>query len=110
MADYDNMMQQRTYGGLVGQLGQGAANAVPQPKEPALVQRTHELLGYLGELEEVNRAVRRKLIGEDPGDIGPPSHSPNKRPDEPCLEELIAVACNRAACLVGEQKTILARI
>jgi len=80
----------------------------PEPSEPALGGRARELLGYLQELEQVQGEIRYKLMGRAPSQAA--AEGPNKRTDEPCIDELLAVACTLAANLVGEQKTILARI
>jgi hypothetical protein len=84
------------------------ANRAPEPSEPSLLTRTHELLAYLNQLEGGQSEIRTKLMGRPPCDSA--CEPANKRLDEPCLEELLAKACSLAASLVGEQKTILARI
>lgn len=81
----------------------------PQPKEPALLNRMHELLGYLNQMEGLQSDIRAKLHGRVPSS-GSDGMGGNKRADEPCLDELLATACTLAANLVGEQKTILGRI
>jgi hypothetical protein len=77
------------------------------PQEPALLLRANELLGYLNQLEGLQRETRVKLLGRVPSCA---SDDDSRRPDERCLDELLATACAMAAMLVGEQKTILARI
>lgn len=95
--------------GLAGQLSQGLRNQIgPEPIEPSMLARTRELIGYLSELESLQAETRRRISGPYPEACG--ANDAAKRTDEPCLEELLAIACNRAACVVGEQKSILSKI
>lgn len=86
--------------------GRGIAAAVPTPREPGPLDRTREMLGYLRDLEQVQREMRLKLFGPWPEE----PQSPEKRTDEPCLDEMLANACQRAALAVGESKSLLNRL
>lgn len=78
------------------------------PANPTMIQHGQELLAYLAELDHLQAETRARLLGREPLPSDP---NGLKEPDKvPCLEHLIAHACSAAACLVGEQKSILARI
>lgn len=86
----------------------------PTPSEPPLLARSRELLGYLQELAMLQADIWFKLLtprvpAKRGGDDGPNSCG-DKILREPSLEELLATNCSLAASLVGEQKTILARL
>jgi hypothetical protein len=79
----------------------------PSPREPGIRARLMELIGYLDEHEKCQAELRQQLCGPSP--VGGPE-SGNKRLGDPSIEELLAGACQKAACLVGEQKSINARL
>ena len=93
----------------IGTSGQAAVTFrgnVP-PSEPGLRSRLIEMLGYISEAENLQRDLRRQLYGPFPE--GAECNS-EKRLGEPGIEELLANACQRSAMLVGEFKSLMARL
>lgn len=84
-------------------------DVAPEPMEPNLIARAHEILRFVNELECLQHEIRLKLTGPYPS-VADGNSADRKRLDEPCLEELLAMACTRIACLVGDQKSILGKI
>ena len=74
------------------------------PKEPNITERVRELVGYIGQLEDVQANIRARLIGPAP------SAGASSDKDVACLEVEISDACTRLACLVGEARTILGKL
>lgn len=78
---------------------------LPEPTEPPMKAKAAELLRLLFELGEVQDDTQAKLFGPFPKE-GPSG----KDAGDPGLEELLAHATALAASLVGQAKTINARI
>lgn len=73
--------------------------AVPIPQEPCLHQSADELLKYVSELENKVGRIDDLLFGEGVGNAA-------IRPDATALQQKIAEACTRVACLCGLAGTI----
>lgn len=87
--------------------GIGLQNAMPPtPREPNIADRSKELLTYLLELDSLQASIRTKLFGPFPQG----TNTLGQSNEEPSIETMIAVACERSACLVGEAKSILNRL
>jgi hypothetical protein len=91
---------------MAGVAVRGRDRDIPEPKEPNMLRRTEELLGYLSELDQLQAETRRRLYGPSP-ECDP---SVNSKMATEYLDDMLLRACQKAACLVGEQKSILARI
>jgi hypothetical protein len=89
------------------ELGRAMANRadIPQPKDPGLIDRLKETLGYLSQLSEIHGNIRLHLVGPEPSD---PSSSA-KSAHEPSVEDLVRMICERTAMSVGDAKSICAR-
>lgn len=81
------------------------SNSTPQPREPNVSARAKELIGYLYELDGVQAAIRASLYGASPQDASGTSQAGDRS-----LEELVAMACQMAACILGEAKSIHSRL
>lgn len=83
---------------------QGTARDIP--RDPSIKDRLRECLGYISQLEDMQSVLRCHLQGPQP----PSADDRNaKRADEPQLEEMLAMASQRLACLVSEAQSINAR-
>lgn len=82
---------------------QETRNAVPEPMEPSILGRAHELLNHVDNLERENSLLRGSLFGvgsvDQPKGIEPSS-----------LEGMLADACSRVACMVGDMATINGKV
>ncbi len=77
------------------------------PTDPGIKGKLMELLNYLGEAEREQSILREALLGPSPELAnGGTVHSER----EPSIDELLMRACHQAACLVGESKSINARL
>ena len=100
MDNYYNTLPQTT--GIIFQQNQAIQGA---PRESNVSERAKELLGYLHELDAVQAATREKLLGPSPQAQGT-----QPTPGEPSIEQLVAMACQRAACILVEAKSIHGRL
>lgn len=74
------------------------------PMEPSIVGRAQELLNHIGNLEREHSVLRGALFGEgaDAEGRGPIINSG--------LEAVLADACTRVACMVGDMATINGKV
>lgn len=77
------------------------------PSEPGLRSRIIEMLGYISEAENLQQELRRQLCGPFPM-AG--QSDPAKAQSDLGIEELLSNACTRTAMLVGEFKSLMARL
>lgn len=86
----------------------GNTSSLPSapPRDPNLADRTKELLNHLVELNHIQSSTRAKLFGSGPQI----EQGLGQSKEEPSIETMIAVACERAACLVGEAHSIFNRL
>lgn len=75
-------------------------------REPGPCDKAREVLGYLRELEQLQADLRQRLYGPYPAT----DEANSKTAHEPSLEENLGQISQRAACLVGEMKSILTRL
>lgn len=73
------------------------------PRDATIQQKLSEALSYLNELKNVQASLRASLFGE--GEQGP-----EKEFGPVSIEGIASDLSRRAACLVGEAKTIAQRI
>ena len=86
-------------------LGSSNANALPdQPQDPGLTTRTEELLKHLYQLDQELVLMRTALFGPMVSSMGE-----TDKPDD-SLADMLATACRKAACMVGEMATINSKI
>jgi len=90
----------RGYGGLSGRDNE------PAIREKGPVGKAQETLGYLSELEDINKSIRRKLYGPFPES----GEANQKSPHEPSLEEMLNWICQRTAMAVGDAKNLLSKL
>lgn len=102
---YDIRNAEKGSGQISTSLRAGNVGNCP-PSEPGLRSRIIETLGYLSEAENLQRDLRRQLCGPFPES----AENGAKRAEEPGIEELVANACTRSAMLVGEFKSLMARL
>jgi len=100
--NYDRGMQNAA---TQQQYNSGMANAVA-PREPSTSERAQEALGYLFELEQVQAAMRERLFGPFPQESQPQA----KEGRLPCLDEMLAMLCQKSAILLSEAKSIHGRL
>lgn len=103
-ANQETKLKSRPFAGMTTMDRLGPFRDAPEPKEPSMKDKAMELLRFLGELSEVQDSTQAKLFGPFPekGESG--------NDDEPGLEELLARATLMAASLVGQARTMNARI
>lgn len=87
----------------------GMENANAPVREPGPMAKAKETLGYIGEVEMVLGRLRRSLYGPFP-EPGLDSGKAEKRTEEPALEEMLHVICQRTAMIAGELQSILGRL
>ncbi len=99
------MAEGHIFSGQSNQTWQPGRNTVPPPDVQTLRDKLQELLGYLNEADIHTAGIRERIAGPSP------SCPENGRSGGPnCLEELVLIACQRAACLAGELSTIGQRL
>ncbi len=86
-------------GGIIGQC--------PQPKEPSLLTCAQELFGYLHDLASAQREARARIFMPEPCDRPDTGEC---RPNPESLEAILRQSCQLAANLVGEARTINAKL
>jgi len=75
----------------------------PEATEPALLQRAHELRGYILDFNAEVARLRGNLFFSEPNCC--------EKEQEPCgLEATLADTCQRAASLVGQMRSINERV
>ncbi len=85
----------------------GGANPPPAklPCEPSLLSCARELFSYLCELQAVQGEARHGLLSPEPAEI-----SGNSESADDSLEATLGRSCRMAACLVGEARTMNAKL
>ncbi len=78
----------------------------PQPKEPSLLTCAQELRGYLYELGKIHADTRSQLFQPEPSEI----RGNGSEETGDTLEGVLRHSCRLAACLVGEARSINARL
>lgn len=73
-------------------------------KNPGLVARAQETYGYVADLAGIQAEIRERLLGPLPSEVLSETYT------APDLESLLALICEKLACLVGEARTILDRV
>ncbi len=84
-----------------------AGSSVDQIRESGPIGKAKETIGYLNELDSLLANVRMKLYGPFPQEN---ASAPDKRTQEPCLEEMMHHICQRAAGISGDVKNLLSRL
>lgn len=74
------------------------------PINPGILDTVRELLGYLAETDQAHGRMREQISGPYP------QSSENAAPQSDCLENLLRLACQQAACIAGDAKSILAKL
>lgn len=75
-------------------------------REKGPLGKAIETLGYLREIEGINREMRLRLYGPFPES----NEAQEKRAHEPSLEEMLFEICQRAAMLAGDSKNLLGKL
>lgn len=86
--------------------GIGSRDMDGPPREKGPVGKAQETLGYLNELETLQRDIRVKLYGHFPESCD----NNVKSPGDPSLEEMLQWICQRTALAVGDAKNLLSKL
>lgn len=103
----DNYQNKSTLEPPTGYGSRGLRDASPEViREAGPVGKARETLGYLNELEMLQRDIRLKLYGPFPesGEAGA------KSSHEPSLEEMLTQICQRTAMAAGDAKNLLSKL
>lgn len=75
----------------------------PVPMEPSILGRAAELLTHIGNLEHEHALLRGNLFAN--GEANAP-----RQAEPSSLEGMLADACSRTACMVGDMATINGKV